>query len=287
MTKKLSSIFLSCCALLLVCGSANAQINAKLVGRYAIGNYSADGGAAEITAFDPTSKRMFVINGPDSSLRIVNVSNPSLPTQISKISIKPYGIDLTSVACKNGLVAVAVTDSNGKTNPSSIVFMDINGNFISKVKAGANADNIVFTPDGSKLLVANEGEPNVGYTIDPEGSVSIINLSVGAANLTQANVQTADFTSFDAPAVIDSRIRIFGRIQSGGTFLRNSTVAEDMEPEYITISDDGSTAWVTCQENNCIAVVNVITATITVLWLILETGLYLVCFCLMEFHLIK
>jgi hypothetical protein len=263
MTKKLSSIFLSCCALLLVCGSANAQINAKLVGRYAIGNYSADGGAAEITAFDPTSKRMFVINGPDSSLRIVNVSNPSLPTQISKISIKPYGIDLTSVACKNGLVAVAVTDSNGKTNPSSIVFMDINGNFISKVKAGANADNIVFTPDGSKLLVANEGEPNVGYTIDPEGSVSIINLSVGAANLTQANVQTADFTSFDAPAVIDSRIRIFGRIQSGGTFLRNSTVAEDMEPEYITISDDGSTAWVTCQENNCIAVVNVNTATIT------------------------
>ncbi|MES2779633.1 MAG: choice-of-anchor I family protein [Bacteroidota bacterium] len=263
MTKKLSSIFLSVCALLLVHSTAHGQISAKFVGRYSIGNYTAAGGAAEITAFDPTSKRMFVINGPDSSLRIVNVSNPALPVQISKISIKPYGIDLTSVACKNGLVAVAVIDSNGKTNPSNIVFMDINGNFISKVKAGANADNVVFTPDGTKLLVANEGEPNLDYTIDPEGSISIINLAGGAASLTQANVQTAGFIAYNTPTVLDSRIRIFGRIQSGGTFLRNSTVAEDMEPEYISISDDGTTAWVTCQENNCVAVVNINTATVT------------------------
>lgn len=263
MRKHLTYSFFSVCALLLLQFGAKAQINAQFVGRYSIGNYSSDGGAAEISAFDPSSKRMFVINGPDSSLRIVNVSNPALPVQISKISIKPYGIDLTSVACKNGLVAVAVIDSNGKTNPSNVVFMDINGNFISKVKVGANADNIVFTPDGSKLLVANEGEPNVGYTIDPEGSISIINLAGGAASLTQADVQTAGFTAFNAPAVIDSRIRIYGRIQSGGAFLRNSTVAEDLEPEYITISDDGSTAWVTCQENNCIAVVNINTATVT------------------------
>jgi hypothetical protein len=257
MRKKISYALLSICGILLCHIGANAQINTKFIGRYSIGNYSADGGAAEITAFDPASKRMFVINGPDSSLRIVNVSNPASPVQISKVSIKPYGIDLTSVACKNGLVAVAVIDSNGKTNPSSIVFMDINGNFISKVKAGANADNIVFTPDGTKLLVANEGEPNVGYTIDPEGSISIINLSVGAANLTQANVQTAGFTAFNAPAQIDSRIRIYGKIQAGGSFLRNSTVAEDMEPEFISISDDGTTAWVTCQENNCVAVLNI------------------------------
>ncbi|MFN5885384.1 MAG: choice-of-anchor I domain-containing protein, partial [Bacteroidota bacterium] len=130
-------------------------------------------------------------------------------------------------------------------------------NFISKVKAGANADHIIFTPDGKKLLCANEGEPNVGYTIDPEGSISIIDLSGGASSLTQANVQTAGFTAFNAPATIDPNIRILGRIQSGGAFLRNSTVAEDLEPEYIAVSDDNSTAWVTCQENNALAVVNI------------------------------
>jgi 2',3'-cyclic-nucleotide 2'-phosphodiesterase/3'-nucleotidase/5'-nucleotidase len=244
---------------------SEAQIRAQLLGRYSIGTYNSNGGVAEISAFDPGSKRMFVINGPDSSIKIVNIANPASPVLVSTISVKPYGIDVTSVACnKKGLFAIAVIDSNGKTNPSSIVFLDINGNFISKVKAGANADNLAFTSNGLKLLVANEGEPNVGYTIDPEGSVSIIDLSNGAVTLTQANVQTAGFTSFNAPAPLDSKIRVFGRIQtSGGAFLRNSTVAEDLEPEYITVSDDNTTAWVTCQENNCVAVLNINTATIT------------------------
>ncbi len=254
------------CVLLLVTVSSqiNAQINAQLLGRYSIGTYNSNGGVAEISSFDPGSKRMFVTNGPDNTMRIVNLSNPANPSQISSISMAPYGSDITSVACnKKGIIAAAILDSNGKTNASSIVFFDINGNFISKVKVGANADNVVFTPNGQKILVANEGEPNVGYTIDPEGSVSIIDVSGGFAGLTQSNVQTAGFTAFNSPAVIDSKIRVFGRIQSGGSFLRNSTVAEDLEPEYITISEDNSTAWVTCQENNAVAVVNINAATVT------------------------
>jgi len=260
------SIYKFLCVLLLVTVGTQikAQINAQFLGRYSIGTYNADGGVAEISAYDPSSKRMFVTNGPDNSLRIVNLANPASPVQISSISMASYGSDITSVACnKKGTIAVAILDSNGKTNPSSIVFLDINGNFISKVKVGANADHVIFTPNGNKVLVANEGEPNNGYTIDPEGSVSIIDVSGGFTGLTQSNVQTAGFTAFNAPAVIDSRIRIFGKIQSGGSFLRNSTVAEDMEPEYISISDDNNTAWVTCQENNCVAVVNINTATVT------------------------
>ncbi|MEI7978105.1 MAG: choice-of-anchor I family protein, partial [Bacteroidota bacterium] len=254
-----------CALLLITVGSQiKAQINAQLLGRYSIGTYNADGGVAEISAYDPSSKRMFVTNGPDNSLRIVNLTNPASPVQISSISMAPYGSDITSVACnKKGIIAAAILDSNGKTNASSIVFFDINGNFISKVKVGANADNVVFTPNGNKVLVANEGEPNNGYTIDPEGSVSIIDVSGGFAGLTQSNVQTAGFTAFNAPTVIDSKIKITGKIQASGVFSRNSTVAEDLEPEYITVSDDNTTAWVTCQENNAIAVVNINTATVT------------------------
>ncbi len=245
---------------------ASAQINVQFLGRYSIGTYNSNGGVAEISAYDPSTKRMYVVNGPDTSFRIVNMANPANPVLISTISVKPYGIDVTSITTnKKGLVAIAVIDSNGKTNPSSIVFLDANGNFINKVKAGANTDHIIFTPDGKKLLCANEGEPNVGYTIDPEGSISIIDVSGGASSLTQANVQTAGFTAFNAPATINPNIRILGRIQSGGTFLRNSTVAEDLEPEYIAVSDDNSTAWVTCQENNALAVVNINTATVTAL----------------------
>ncbi|MES2656582.1 MAG: choice-of-anchor I family protein [Bacteroidota bacterium] len=263
MRKNLTLVLFTLCSVLFHL-KGKAQINAQFLGRYSIGTYNSNGGVAEISAFDPSSKRMFVINGPDSTVKIVNIANPANPVLITTLSIKPYGIDVNSIACnKKGLIAMAVVDSNGKTNASSIVFTDINGNFISKVKAGANTDHIIFTSDGNKLICANEGEPNVGYTIDPEGSISIIDLSGGAASLTQANVQTAGFTAFNSPAVIDSKIRIFGKIQSGGTFLRNSTVAEDLEPEYITISEDNSTAWVTCQENNAIAVVNINTATVT------------------------
>lgn len=255
---------ISVAILLAFSAKVNAQINAQLLGRYSIGTYNSNGGVAEISAYDPSSKRMFVINGPDTSVKIVNIANPANPILVSTLSIKPYGIDVTSVACnKNGVFAIAVIDSNGKTNPSNIVFLDVNGNFISKVKAGANADHVIFTPNGKKLLVANEGEPNVGYTIDPEGSISIIDLTGGIANLTQAQVQTAGFTAFNAPANIDPKIRIYGKLQANGTFLRNATVAEDLEPEYIAISDDNNTAWVTCQENNALAIVNINTATVT------------------------
>lgn len=36
----------------------------------------------------------------------------------------------------------------------------------------------------------------------------------------------------------------------------NATVAQDLEPEFITASADGKTAWVTLQEANAIAVID-------------------------------
>ncbi len=238
----------------------HAQINMQFVGRYATGFY--DKAGAEITAYDAQSKRIFITNGPDTSMKIVNVSNPSSPVLISSISIKPYGIDLTSIAVRNGVVAIAVIDSLGKTENGKVVFLDINGNYLNQVDVGPNPDMLTFTPNGKKILVANEGEPNVGYTIDPEGSVSIIDVSGGIAGLNQSHVIHAGFTQFNS-IPLDSRIKITGRIQSAGVFLRNSTIAEDLEPEYIAVSDDGNTAWITCQENNCLAELNIASATIT------------------------
>lgn len=239
----------------------SAQINPQFLGRYSTGIYN--NAAAEISAFNSSFKRMFVTNGPDTSLKVVDISNPSNPLFVQSISIKPYGIDLTSVACYKEIVAVTVIDSLGKTENGKVVFFNASTlNYITQVDVGANPDMLTFTPDGKKVLVANEGEPNIGYTVDPEGSVSIIDISGGIQNLTQANVQTAGFTSFNNQP-IDSKIKITGRIQSGGTFLRNSTVAEDLEPEYITVSANSQTAWVTCQENNCIAEINLNNATVT------------------------
>ena len=89
--------------------SSSAQIQPQFLGRFSTGIYNNT--AAEISAYDPGTKRMFVLNGADTSFKVVNISNPASPQLITSISVKPYGIDLTSVAIKNGIVAVAVIDS--------------------------------------------------------------------------------------------------------------------------------------------------------------------------------
>ena len=67
-----------------------------------------------------------------------------------------------------------------------------------------------------------------------------------AGGLRQSDVTTAGFTAFNA-APLDSSIRIFGP---------RATVAQDLEPEYIAVSDDSTLAWVTLQENNAIGVLD-------------------------------
>lgn len=240
--------------------SATAQIKAEFLGRFSTGIF--DQAASEICAYDPATKKMFVSNGPDTSIKVVDLSNPANPSLITSISIKPYGIDLTSVACKNGVLVAAVIDSMGKlVNGKAVFFNTSTLAFLASVKVGSNPDMVTFTPDGMKVLVANEGEP-LDYTVDPEGSVSIIDISNGVSSLTQSNVSTADFKAFNNQT-IDPRIKITGKIVSGTTIVRNSTIAEDLEPEYITVSDDSKTAWVTCQENNAIARIDINTATVT------------------------
>ncbi len=247
--------------LILVVMGAQAQINPQFIGRYSTGIY--DKAAAEITAYDAISKRMFVLNGPDTSIKVVDISKPANPVQINSISIKSYGRDLTSIACMNGVLAVTVINSLGKTENGLVVFFNASTlAYINKVDVGANPDMLTFSPNGKMVLVANEGEPNDDYTIDREGSISIIDISKGISTLTQGDVKTAGFTDFNGTP-IDWKIKITGKIQAAGAFLRNSTIAEDLEPEYITVSEDSKTAWATCQENNCIAVIDLTSAKVT------------------------
>jgi len=217
-----------------------------------IGGYSsgifAEGGA-EIVAFDPQTQRIFVINAKAARIDVLDAKTPSNPTLLSSIDVTPYGAGVNSVAVDNGVVVAAVENAVKQENGKA-VFFDTDGNFLSQVTVGALPDMITFTPDGKYVLTANEGEPNDAYTVDPEGSVSIIDVSGGAGNLTQANVRTASFESFN-DAELDPSIRVFGP---------NATVAQDFEPEYIAISSDSKKAWVTLQENNALAIIDIATA---------------------------
>jgi hypothetical protein len=210
--------------------------------------------SAEIVAHDPISQRLFVANSIGKKLDIIDFSNPSSMSIISSIDISTYG-NINSVAVKNGIVACAIENTIPEQD-GFVVFFNTNGVFQKQVTVGALPDMITFNHAGTKILTANEGQPNVGYTIDPEGSVSIIDISGGIASLSQSNVTTALFTAFNGQAATlkASGVRIYGP---------GATVAQDMEPEYITVSEDDLTAYVALQENNAFAYVNLTTNTIT------------------------
>ncbi|MEB3119729.1 MAG: phytase, partial [Snowella sp.] len=225
------------------------------IGTYATGQYNQS--AAEIPAYDPASKRLFVVNAQKGKVDVLDASNPTNPTLITSIDTSAFGLP-NSVAIKDGLVAIAVENIDKQAKGQVLFYSANSQDFATPLKAlevGALPDMLAFSPDGKKVLVANEGEPNGDYTIDPEGSISIIDLSLG---INSATVQTADFTAFNNQ---------FAQLKAAGVKFKGDvgttrTVAQDLEPEYIAFSPDATKAWVTLQEANAIAVVDIATATV-------------------------
>ncbi|MEM6316527.1 MAG: choice-of-anchor I family protein [Bacteroidota bacterium] len=212
------------------------------IGSYDTGIF--DEGAAEIVAYDPIDQKLFFTNAKSMSITILDIRNPALPELVADIDMSGFGGDVNSVAVKNGLVAVAVA-ANDKTQSGTIVFMNTDGEVLHQVQAGALPDMVTFNRAGTKLLVANEGEPNDDYTIDPQGSVSIIDISNGVTNAKPIVVSPNVYR--DVEALRSANIRIFGP---------NANSGMDLEPEYITVSEDDKTAYAICQENNTILKIN-------------------------------
>ncbi len=219
------------------------ELNMEFVSSYLVD----ESGSAEIVAFDSATQRLFVLNSTATKVEILDFSSPTKITSLKTVDMSQYGDGATSIAVKDGVVAATV--DAGPDSEGYVVFMDIAGNTLNSVTVGYLPDMVTFTPDGSAVLTANEGEPSSDYSVDPEGSISYIDITGGVANLTQSDVANIGFTEFnsDSASLVAKGVRIFGL---------NATVAQDLEPEYITVSDDSKTAWVTLQENNAIAVVD-------------------------------
>lgn len=218
-----------------------------------LSNGAAGTNSAEIVQFDSTGNRLYIVNSIGAKLDIYNLSNPMSPVLVNSQSLTSYG-NINSLAAHNGVVALAI-ESTPAQNNGKVVFMDTNGVFINQVTVGAMPDMITFNKDYTKLLTANEGEPSSDYSVDPEGSVSIIDLSLGYANLTNSQVNTLTFTNYNSQtaSLLAQGIRIFST---------SASVAQDLEPEFIAVSDDNLRAYVTLQENNAMLTIDLVADTI-------------------------
>ncbi|MCP9903796.1 esterase-like activity of phytase family protein [Cyanobium sp. BA5m-10] len=204
------------------------------------------------------------MGGGSGALVVSDLRNPASPVAVARGTSDVVGETFQSVAVFGNLLAVAVQNVV-KTDPGFVQFYDLTNpslpTLLSTLTVGALPDQVKFSADGRKLLVTNEGEPNTAYTIDPVGSISVIDtaaylLAVPAAPA-QVNVQTIDFSAWNnrKAELINRGIRITGK--AGVT----TTLAQDIEPEAIAIAADGKTAYVSLQENNGIAVLDISTAT--------------------------
>lgn len=199
--------------------------------------------AAEIVKFDPVTRRMYVVNGATNSIDVFNAANTEAPVFIQSIDLSAYGnpnsVDINPNSRANE-IAVAV-NAPVKTDRGSVIFFNKDGVFLQQVQVGFLPDMLTYDAKGKSVVVANEGEPSDNYTVDPEGSVSII--SVNGSKRNHVEVTFSHLTPEDVPGV-----RITGP--------EGTTVAQDLEPEFVAI--DGNIAFVTCQENNAVAKIDIV-----------------------------
>lgn len=233
MMKQLFTPIVACLAMLSV--QAQNLVDLNVIGTFETGVF--DEGAMEIVAYDSATQHLFAINGDQGTVDVFNIADPTNILSINSISVSAYGDHANSVAFKDGVMATAVEANNFNDN-GKVVFFDANGTYINAVEVGVLPDMVTFSPDGTKVLTANEGEPDTDYTEDPYGSVSIIDISGGVANLTQGNVTTLDFTSFNNN--YNPAIRNFGPVVN---YMEDFENTNDSLDNVIVVKVAGSESW--------------------------------------------
>lgn len=229
----------------------NAPLTLKRLNSISIGDPDPDGGVAEIVAYNADAKEAYVVNGKDGLLYRFDVTAAGLAETEALdmrglISGFSYG-DMTSVAVDtvNDQIAVAL-QAEGYADKGRIALLDYEMNLIASYEAGVQPDMVTFTHNGRMILSANEGEPREGYengAVDPAGSVTVVDLM-------EETVTTAGFQAFDSNELAKQGVLI-GKVNG-----ELNPAAADLEPEYIAVAPDDSKAYVSLQEANAIATVD-------------------------------
>jgi DNA-binding beta-propeller fold protein YncE len=227
-----------------------------------------DTSAAEIVSYDPCSDQLYVVNSQAASIDVLALNtNNSAPSKAGNIDLSlaatAAGIEIgaaNSVSAKQGLVAVAI-EAKIKQNPGIIaLYRSDDLSLLATYPTGALPDMVILSSDGQTILTANEGEPNGDYTHDPEGSITIVDISNGYRR-ESAVVKQVYFAPFN---IGESRHGELGaNVRTAGP--TGTSVAQDLEPEYMALNRDNTKAYVALQENNAIAIIDIATASVDVI----------------------
>ncbi|KQW51519.1 MULTISPECIES: choice-of-anchor I family protein [unclassified Roseateles] len=201
---------------------------------------------SEIVAFDATNKTLWV-----AGVKGVNVLDARTGASLSFIDVSAWGA-INSVAIHNGVAAFAIEASDRKL-PGVVQLYDTTSRSllagVSTIAVGSLPDMLTFTPDGSRILVANEATPNAGDYGTRIGTTVPRNYGVGA-NDPVGSVSIIDVASRS----VTSTATLAGVAQSGSHIRGNTGM--DFEPEYIAVNKAGTQAYVSLQEANAMGVLD-------------------------------
>ncbi|MEZ9873094.1 choice-of-anchor I family protein [Vibrio sp. 10N.261.51.C6] len=238
--------------------ASNTEVTGiSLVGR-SIADAPFDTSAAEIVSYDSCTDKLYVVNAQAQKVDVLSMNADSAPTSEGSIDLQSAatasGIDIgaaNSVSTHQGLVAVVIENADKQQNGIIALYRSDTLELITTYTAGALPDMVSFSKDGRYIASANEGEPNADYSIDPEGSVTLVDLANGPM---QAKVTQINFKAFNQGQPRHQELTDKVRISAP-----DATVAQDLEPEYLTFTDNGK-LYVALQENNALAAIDVATA---------------------------
>lgn len=235
-----------CClaaiVLLVPCARAEGDIRLRPLGDVACP------GGAEIVVFDPTHNTLYVAGGgPCWSAWRVSPEGELTQTAARSYS-SAQGWTAPSLAVDplgRGFAVVVWSPLVWDETPGMLqVVRTWDQAIVWQLPIGYQPDCVAFTPDGSKVIIANECEPR---DIDRAGGITIVDLK-GVAHCSDiAGLNEVASYSFEAQhlarGVTLQGLRIAPALAA--------TPALDIEPEYLAPTDDG--VWVTLQENNALA----------------------------------
>lgn len=186
----------------------------------------------EISIYDEKRNLIFSTNPSKNKIDIFSFKDNKI-THLEEIFLKKYGLKPNSIAINKDLIlAVAIENIYSQDN-GVVVFFDRFNQYLFDIEVGAMPDMIIFNKKGNELIVANEGEPSQDLLNDPDGSISIIDLNSRVS-------KTYTFEKFNKNHSIRKILDV--------------NLSQDLEPEYLTISEDEKYIFVSLQENNAIAV---------------------------------
>ena len=207
------------------------------------------GPVAEIVAPSPDGRTLAYTSGGAGTVGFVDLTNPGAPVALGQVDVagtvtngsgEPTSVAITPDGTYALVTVKDTTDPIGRADAGALVFIAMaTRTIVATVPVGVGPDSLHLTPDGTRAVIAIEDEEN------PDGN-----------SVAQARPGSVQIVTIDPVAPASSTVATIALTPTGGN------LPTDPQPEYVDITPDGTTAVVSLQENNLIAVIDLTTRTV-------------------------